>query len=50
MMTLRLVNLCLSGGALEIFLRPEIPAPLIGVVGSTPTTEALAAVGGVAAS
>jgi xanthine dehydrogenase accessory factor len=41
-------NPCLSGGALEIFLRPEVPAPLIGVVGSTPISEALAAVGGTA--
>ena len=28
------VNPCLSGGALEIFLRPLLPAPLVGVVGS----------------
>jgi xanthine dehydrogenase accessory factor len=38
-------NPCLSGGALEILLRPEIPAPLVGVVGSTPISEALATVG-----
>jgi xanthine dehydrogenase accessory factor len=41
-------NPCLSGGALEILLRPEIPAPLVGVVGSTPISEAIAAVGSVA--
>ena len=41
-------NPCLSGGALEIFLRPEIPAPLIGVVGGTPISEAIAAVGSAA--
>ena len=35
------VNPCLSGGALEIFLEPLLPAPLIAVVGSTPITEAL---------
>jgi xanthine dehydrogenase accessory factor len=38
-------NPCLSGGALEILLRPEIPAPLVGVVGSTPISEAIATVG-----
>jgi xanthine dehydrogenase accessory factor len=41
-------NPCLSGGALEIFLRPEIPAPLVGVVGGTPISEAIAAVGSAA--
>lgn len=41
-------NPCLSGGALEILLRPEIPAPLVGVVGSTPISEAIAAVGAAA--
>ena len=30
------VNTCLSGGALEIFLQPMLPAPLIEVVGDTP--------------
>ena len=37
------VNPCLSGGALEIFLRPELPAPVVRVVGSTPTADAVAA-------
>jgi len=41
-------NPCLSGGALEIFLRPEMPAPLVGVVGGTPIADALAVVGSAA--
>jgi xanthine dehydrogenase accessory factor len=36
------VNPCLSGGALEIFLSPEIPAPLIRICGATPIADALA--------
>jgi xanthine dehydrogenase accessory factor len=36
------VNHCLSGGALEIFLAPEVPAPLIGIRGATPIADALA--------
>jgi xanthine dehydrogenase accessory factor len=36
------VNPCLSGGAVEIFLRPVLPAPVIRVVGSTPISEAVA--------
>ncbi|HEY2637649.1 MAG TPA: XdhC family protein [Solirubrobacteraceae bacterium] len=35
-------NPCLSGGALEIFLEPVVPQPRILLIGSTPTTEALA--------
>lgn len=35
------VNPCLSGGALEIFLEPRIPAPVIGVIGATPIGEAV---------
>ncbi len=35
------VNTCLSGGALEIFLQPMLPAPLIEVVGNTPVADAL---------
>jgi xanthine dehydrogenase accessory factor len=38
-------NPCLSGGALEIFLEPHLPAPRVGVVGGTPIAEALAALG-----
>ena len=41
-------NPCLSGGAVEIFLRPEIPAALVGVVGDTPIAEAIASVGSAA--
>ncbi|MEU7629739.1 XdhC family protein [Nocardia sp. NPDC049220] len=36
------VNPCLSGGALEIFLEPQIPAPLVRVCGATPIAEAVA--------
>ncbi len=36
------VNPCLSGGSLEIFLTPQLPAPLIGIHGATPIAEALA--------
>jgi xanthine dehydrogenase accessory factor len=36
------VNPCLSGGSLEIFLTPQLPAPLIGIYGATPIAEALA--------
>ena len=35
------VNPCLSGGSLEIFLTPQLPAPLIRVYGGTPIAEAL---------
>ena len=37
------VNPCLSGGALEIYLEPLLPAPALYLVGSSPTAEALAA-------
>jgi xanthine dehydrogenase accessory factor len=37
------VNPCLSGGAVEIFLRPVLPAPVVAVTGSTPIAEALRA-------
>jgi xanthine dehydrogenase accessory factor len=36
------VNPCLSGGAIEIFLRPVIPAPRVRVVGATPIGSAVA--------
>ncbi len=38
------VNPCLSGGALEIFLEPKLPPPLLEVVGHTPVAEALLAI------
>jgi xanthine dehydrogenase accessory factor len=36
------VNPCLSGGAVEIFLRPVLPAPVVHVVGGTPISDAVA--------
>lgn len=36
------VNPCLSGGALEIFLQPQLPSPVLYVAGASPTAEALA--------
>jgi xanthine dehydrogenase accessory factor len=38
-------NPCISGGALEIFLEPRLPAPRIAVVGETPIGFALASIG-----
>src|SRR6185312_10273572 len=35
------VNPCLSGGALEIFLVPQLPAPLVRICGTTPIADAL---------
>jgi xanthine dehydrogenase accessory factor len=37
------VNRCLSGGALEIFLEPHLPSPVVAVVGETPIADALTA-------
>lgn len=39
------VNPCLSGGALEIFLEPVIPAPICHVVGASPIALAVAELG-----
>jgi xanthine dehydrogenase accessory factor len=39
-------NPCLSGGALEVFLEPYLPAPTIRVVGSAPIAIALADLAG----
>jgi xanthine dehydrogenase accessory factor len=36
------VNPCLSGGALEIYLEPLLPPPLVHLVGSSPIAEAVA--------
>jgi xanthine dehydrogenase accessory factor len=36
------VNPCLSGGAMEIYLEPLLPSPVLHLVGSSPTAEALA--------
>jgi xanthine dehydrogenase accessory factor len=38
-------NPCLSGGALEIFLEPAVPAPRVIAVGATPIADALARLG-----
>ncbi len=38
-----MVNPCLSGGALEIYLEPLLPSPALYLVGSSPTAEAVAA-------
>jgi xanthine dehydrogenase accessory factor len=39
-------NPCLSGGSMEIFLEPRLPAPRVAVVGDTPIAHALVALGG----
>ncbi len=44
--TVTAYNPCLSGGALEIFLEPVIPDPLVAVHGDTPIARALLALGG----
>ena len=36
------VNPCLSGGAIEIYLEPLLPSPLIHLIGTSPTAEAVA--------
>ncbi len=38
-------NPCLSGGAIEIFLQPRVPAPRVLVVGTTPVAHALETLG-----
>jgi xanthine dehydrogenase accessory factor len=38
-------NPCLSGGSVEIFLEPKVPAPRLLVVGDSPIAEALAELG-----
>lgn len=42
---LTVVNECLSGGTFEVFLQPEIPAPVVAVLGDTPIALALAELG-----
>ena len=39
-------NPCLSGGAVEIFLEPKVPAPRVLVMGDSPIAEALVQLGG----
>ena len=41
-------NACLSGGTMEIFLEPQLPALRILVAGDTPIARALAAIGAAA--
>lgn len=41
--TLSVVNPCLSGGTIEIFLEPVVPAPAIAVHGESPIAAALVA-------
>ncbi len=43
--TLSVHNPCLSGGTLEIFLEPVVPAPLLAVHGESPIAAALRAMG-----
>ena len=38
-------NTCLSGGAIEIFLEPVLPAPRVLVVGDTPIAAAIHSLG-----
>lgn len=44
--TVTAVNPCLSGGTLEIFLEPVVPAPRVAVHGEGPVARALLAFGG----
>lgn len=39
------VNPCLSGGAIEVFLEPKLPASVVCVVGNTPIAESIALLG-----
>ncbi len=39
------VNPCLSGGAIEVYLEPKLPSPRLSIVGGTPIADALALLG-----
>lgn len=39
------VNPCLSGGAIEVFLEPKLPAARVCIVGNTPIADALVQLG-----
>lgn len=39
------INPCLSGGAIEVFLEPKIPAMALAIIGNTPIAEALRRLG-----
>ena len=43
---LTVTNPCLSGGTIEVFLKPVMPAPMVAVHGNTPIGRALAALAG----
>jgi xanthine dehydrogenase accessory factor len=43
--TVTVQNPCLSGGAIEVFLEPVLPAPRVLVVGDTPIAEAVLRIG-----
>jgi xanthine dehydrogenase accessory factor len=43
--TVTVQNPCLSGGSMEVFLEPVLPAPRVLVVGETPTAAALLRLG-----
>ncbi|HEY4632426.1 MAG TPA: XdhC family protein [Candidatus Limnocylindrales bacterium] len=45
---IELVMTCHSGGTLEIYVEPHLPAPLLWVVGTTPIAGALATLGSAA--
>ncbi len=38
-------NACLSGGTLEIFMEPVLPAPMVRIIGESPIAQAMAVVG-----
>src|SRR5579859_7207085 len=40
--TVTVHNPCLSGGALEIFLEPQLPPPLLVILGDAPVARAVA--------
>jgi xanthine dehydrogenase accessory factor len=44
--TVVVANPCLSGGALELFLEPHVPAPRVAVTGESPIARALAELAG----
>lgn len=43
---LTVVNPCLSGGAVEVFLEPRLPAARLAIVGNTPIAQSLEVLGG----
>jgi len=43
-----LVMTCHSGGTLEIYVEPHLPAPILWIAGTTPIAQALAALGAAA--